>query len=405
MSGPKLSQNLIHTCIVLCDYTRKMVQKVACICTVALVGFCVKHLRKKAHKPTDTKTILDVLPMDIIERIAAQTDAASAFRRMSVCKALNTEKLYAVAENLAKNVSKSAMNDLIHCIRRYVTIFNDPVVRRRFICNILATMRAQYCEAKSVKSVKSMGQNNQNDHRIVEFETMALVLRTKLNITLAHALQIIHRLSGFQAKLAVPRLEEGYDALRKYIIGTSQEIHINIELSYETCPETFELKPVFTYDEKSKKLFLSSPLHYCKNKGCDCRAYCNEQIRDLRKHIPSIKLHISKHEECSHMATFEVTQDTLNGFINMIHESFGPDIFINLKSIVPYMCIKYFVHEEEMKTWCKESFLRHVFTDRLENIHKVNRFLGQPWKDMKELYDDIDRYDQNFQFLQYKIMP
>lgn len=345
------------------------------IIALAFIGVCLfgKKKKNKSHEAKD-KTIVDILPMNVIEKIAAETDASSVFSLKSVCKALDTENMQAIGEKLTKDATRNTLFAVIHCVRRFVTLFNDPVVTRKFIADVLRKMLHEYLEAIVTVPV------NDSDYRIVEFELITLHLHLELGVTPMQSKDIIEKLTGSKNLRYDPQLAAAYNVLKNYFIGKQQKYFVTLEIDNGTFTQTF------VYE--GKKLMMYGPIHHSKNET----KTNNEHIHHIRKYIPSMELQVSKNKKYPHMMFFHATPENINGFVNMMYETNARGLFDNPDIIVPYMDI-YFMNAS-FNNWFKESFTRHVFSERIEAIHKANTFLGKSWL---TLNDEHDRYEPNYE--------
>lgn len=323
-----------------------------------------------------SKTIVDILPMKIIESIAAQTDADTVFALMSVCKAFNTKNMRAIGDKYAKDITRNSFFSLIHCVRRFVMMFNDPVVSRNFISNVLRRMKADFVDAMRAKKV------NMKDYRIKEYNAMMSHLRCELGVTIEHACDIFKLLISSQALPPDPLLVPARDIIKKYFIGKQQKYIVTLEKDSHFT-QCFQV--AFVYEHK--KLMILGKIHYSTENTPEAKESNNKHIHHIRKHIPSMKLRISENNDVTHMMCFEATPENIKGFVDMMHETHARSFFKSPERIVPFMDI-YFM-SASFNTWFKESFTRHVFSERIDSIHKVNRFLGKSWrtsKNKKEIF-------------------
>lgn len=339
--------------------------------------------KKKKSKPCEVKetkeakdrTIVDILPMNIIDRIAAETDAKTIFALKRVCKAFNTDQMQVIGEKFTKDATRNAFFALLHCIRRFVTLFNNPVVTRKFIANILSRMDSDVQEAMRAKKF------GKDDYRIAEYEAMMDHLISELDdITIMHANELVRRLRGLQSSRHIPHSDAAYDVIKNYFIGKQQEYHVTLEIHKDTV---ISFQQIFVY-ENNKLMMYGSINHSEKDTKSN-----NEQIHHIRKHIPSMELEVSNNNKQPHRICFEATPENINGFVNMMYETSARGLFDNPDIIVPYMDICFM--NANFNNWYDESFTRHVFTERIEAIHKVNHFLGKPWNTSYD-EDENDRY-------------
>jgi hypothetical protein len=353
-----------------------MTPRIALIGKLVLVGCVIAKCIWRRHEAVQlvSQPVLDVLseddePSEPSE--SSEPNDPSESSEYIPCECEECKQKY--------DVTRNALIALVHCIQRFVTMFNNPVVTYRVIMNVIKTMRSEAIEALGDTKI------NKNDYRIVEFDLLVLHLCAKLGVTVEHAADILRRLSGFQSPKNVEKVDEAYTVVRDYIIGIKQEYAVELRFNDESGVGKIHIR--FIYE--NKQLIMLLPIHHTKGD----KESNNEHIHFIKQHIPSIKVHVSK-EERYPMVSCEYNVENLNGLVHMIHAILGDNVFSNPEGIVPYISIKYIT---DTTGWYRGAFNRHVFTERIDRIHKVNKFLGQPWTDMRKLCGkDFETFHQNF---------